>query len=96
VECRPAQSRERALEIDVGGEATEENGEEGLALHRMKLDIPDDELELITKALDHYHAYTVARNAEDRRFRDLADRLKRKPTEREPTTQSGKNTKRRA
>ncbi len=48
----------------------------------MKLDIPDDELDLIIKALDHYHAYTVARNAEDKRYQDLADRLKRKPTER--------------
>ena len=48
----------------------------------MKLDIPDEELDLIIKALDHYHAYTVARNAEDKRFLDLADRLKRKPAER--------------
>jgi hypothetical protein len=50
----------------------------------MKLDIADDELELITKALDHYHSYTVARNAEDKWYQDLADRLKQKPTEREP------------
>jgi hypothetical protein len=61
----------------------------------MKLDIPDDDLDLIIKALDHYHAYTVARNAEDRRYRDLADRLKRKPTEREPASQPAKNAKRR-
>jgi hypothetical protein len=53
----------------------------------MTLDIPDDELDLIIKALEHYHAYTVAKNAEDRRYRELADRLKRKPTERaEPRT----------
>ena len=62
----------------------------------MKLDIPDDELELIIKALDHYHAYTVARNAEDTRYRDLADRLKRKPTEREPATLPAKSAKRQA
>lgn len=61
----------------------------------MKLDIPDDDLDLIIKALEHYHAYTVARNAEDRRYRDLADRLKRKPTDR-VEEQPGKNTKRRA
>jgi hypothetical protein len=48
----------------------------------MKLEIPDDDLDLIIKALDHYRAYTVARNAEDARYRDLADRLKRKPAER--------------
>jgi hypothetical protein len=61
----------------------------------MKLEIPDEDLDLIVKALDHYHAYTVARNAEDRRYRDLADRLKRKPTER-VEEQPGKQTKRRA
>jgi hypothetical protein len=60
------------------------------------LDIREDDLELITKALDHYHAYTVARNAEDARYRALADRLKRKPTEREPAEQPGKHSKRRA
>jgi hypothetical protein len=76
------------------GEATED-GEERLALHDMKLDIPDEDLQLIVKALDHYHAYTVARNAEDRRYRDLADRLKRKPTER-VEEQPAKGVKRRA
>ena len=64
------------------GEAPKDSGDERLVLHDMKLDIPDEDLDLIIKALDHYHAYTVARNAEDRRYRDLADRLKRKPTER--------------
>ena len=56
----------------------------------------DDDLDLIIKALDHYHAYTVTRNGEDARYRDLAERLKRKPTDREPTSQPAKNTKRRA
>jgi hypothetical protein len=35
----------------------------------MTLDIADDELDLIIKALEHYHAYTVAKNAEDSRYR---------------------------
>jgi hypothetical protein len=35
------------------GKAAEAGSEEGLALHAMKLDIPDDDLELIVKALDH-------------------------------------------
>jgi hypothetical protein len=61
----------------------------------MKLDIADDDLELILKALDHYHAYTVARNAEDKRYQDLSDRLKRKPTER-VDGQQAKPAKRRA
>jgi hypothetical protein len=51
----------------------------------MRLDIPDDDLDLIIKALDHYHAYTVARNAEDARYQDLADRLK--PVERKTTAE---------
>ena len=59
------------------GETTQSRGEEGLAPHNMKLELPDDDLDLIIKALDHYHAYTVARNAEDARYQDLADRLKR-------------------
>ena len=62
----------------------------------MKPDIPDEDLDLIIKALDHYHAYTVARNAEDARYLALADRLKRKPTERESAVQSAKHAKRRA
>jgi hypothetical protein len=41
----------------------------------MKLEIPDDDLDLVIKALDHFHAYMVARNAEARRYRDLADQL---------------------
>jgi hypothetical protein len=77
------------------GEKAQSRGE-GLVPHGMNLDIPDDDLDLIIKALDHYHAYTVARNAEDKRYQDLAERLKRKPTAREPATQPGKNTKRRA
>jgi len=53
----------------------------------MPIDIPDEDIPLVIRALEHYHAYTVAKNAEDKRYRDLADRLKRKPTEREPATQ---------
>jgi hypothetical protein len=61
----------------------------------MTLEITDDDRDLIIKALDHYHAYTVAKNAEDSRYRALADRLKRKPTERaEPQAQ--KHAKRKA
>ena len=61
----------------------------------MTLDIADDELDLIIKALEQYHAYTVVKNAGDTRYRYLADRLKRKPTERvEP--QAPKLAKRKA
>jgi hypothetical protein len=61
----------------------------------MKLDIPDEDLDLVIKALDHYHAYTVARNAEDKRYRDLSEKLKRKPTDR-AEEQPAKPAKRRA
>ena len=37
------------------------------------------ELERIIKALEHYHAYTVAANREDVGYKNLADNLKRKP-----------------
>ena len=80
-------------ESGVGEEAKSRG--EGLAPHDTNLDIPDDELDLIIKALDHYHAYTVARNAEDGRYRDRADWLKRKPTER-VEEQPAKHGKRRA
>jgi hypothetical protein len=61
----------------------------------MKLDIPDSDLALIIKALDHYYAYTVARNAEDKQYRDLADRLKRRPADR-AEEQPAKHVKQRA
>jgi hypothetical protein len=61
-----------------------------------KLYIPDEDVDLLVTALEHYYSYTVAKKAEDSRYRDLADRLKRKPTEREPATQPGKPAKRRA
>jgi hypothetical protein len=61
----------------------------------MKLEIPDDDVDLIVNALEHYHSYTVAKNAEDTRYRELAARLKRKPTER-TESQETKHIKRRA
>jgi hypothetical protein len=61
----------------------------------MQTQLSDEDLELVLKALDHYHAYTLAKNAEASRYRDLMDRLKRKPTEREPANPP-KTTKRRA
>ena len=77
------------------GTSAQAGGEERVALHGMKLEIPDEDLELIVKALDHYHAYTVARNAEDKRYQDLPDRLMRKPTDR-VEERSTRGAKRRA
>lgn len=61
----------------------------------MKFEIPDEDVDLIIRALVHSHAFTVAKRAEDGRYRDLAQRLKRKPVER-AAEQPGKNAKRRA
>ena len=59
MECRETQGRIRALEGNVGGEAPKDSGEERLVLYDMTVELPDDDLELIIKALDHYHAYTA-------------------------------------
>jgi hypothetical protein len=48
----------------------------------MTFEVSDDDRELLIRALEHYHAYTVARKSEDARYKELADRLKRKPSER--------------
>jgi hypothetical protein len=48
----------------------------------MNFEMSDDDRELVIRALEHYYAYTVASKSEDLRYRELADRLKRKPTER--------------
>jgi hypothetical protein len=62
----------------------------------MQLDLSEEDLELVVKALDHYHAYTVAKRVEDSRYEELAARLRRKPTEREEPAQRAKAIKRRA
>jgi len=43
----------------------------------MKVDLDDDELNLVVEALEHLYAYTRAAQREDSRYRELADRLKR-------------------
>jgi hypothetical protein len=64
----------------------------------MKIEIPDEDPDLITRALEQYYAYTVARKADDARYRDVAERLKRKPAEKanESVARTGKESKRRA
>ena len=66
-EARLKQSDSSVVALCVGG--------------RVKPELSDEDLDLIVKALDHYYAYSVARKSEDARFRDLAERLKRKPVE---------------
>jgi hypothetical protein len=48
----------------------------------MNFEMLDDDLEHMIKPLEHYYAYTVATKSEDLRYKELADRLKRKPIER--------------
>ena len=45
------------------------------------------------KALEHYHAYLVAAKREDRAYRELAERLKRKPPEQAPLETAEKRRK---
>jgi hypothetical protein len=50
--------------------------------------ISDDEAVLIMRALDHYHAHLVATKREDKAYKDLADRLQRRPPEQEVSQQN--------
>ena len=38
----------------------------------MNLEIPDEDVDLLVTALEHYYSYTVAKNAEDSRYRGIA------------------------
>jgi len=63
----------------------------------MTLDLPDEYLPLLVRALEQYHAYTVATQREDRRYLQAAELIKasqRKPPQREEP--SKKVNKRRA
>jgi hypothetical protein len=44
----------------------------------MKLDIPDDYISLIVRSLEHYHAYTKAKQADNHRYQEAADFFKKK------------------
>jgi hypothetical protein len=46
----------------------------------MKLDVPDDYVPLLIKALEHHYAFTRAVLREDVRFQQVADWFKRQPT----------------
>jgi len=45
------------------------------------VNIPDDQLPMIIRALEHYADYLKATQRDDRLFRELAERMKRKPLE---------------
>jgi hypothetical protein len=45
------------------------------------VNIPDDQLPLIIRALEHYADYLKATQRDDRFFREIADRMKRKEPE---------------
>jgi hypothetical protein len=45
--------------------------------------LSEDDIPLITRALEHYNAYLLATQRQDPRYLELAERLKRKPPERE-------------
>jgi hypothetical protein len=43
--------------------------------------LSDDDILLVTRALEHYNAYLLATQRHDPRYLELAERLKRKPPE---------------
>jgi len=48
--------------------------------------LSDDDIPLVTRALEHYNAYLLATQRQDPRYLELAERLKRKPPERDEST----------
>lgn len=46
-------------------------------------EITEEDVPLVTRALEHYHAYLVATQREDGRYQALAERLQRKGPEKE-------------
>ena len=45
--------------------------------------LSEDDILLVTRALEHYNAYLLATQRQDPRYLELAERLKRKPPEAE-------------
>jgi hypothetical protein len=64
----------------------------------MKIEIDEDERALIVRALQQYHAYLVSQQREDRRYSDLANRLKTSVSEtrKPPQSESSKDSRVRA
>ena len=60
----------------------------------MKVDIPDESLPLLIRAVENYEAYLAATDRPDPRFPELLERLKGKPVEAERATK--KATRKRA
>ena len=56
----------------------------------MNVELSDEDLQLVVRALDHYYAYTRATQREDHRFQMLSERLK---VPRKPTSRSGAKKK---
>jgi hypothetical protein len=44
----------------------------------MKLDLPDDDVPLLIRAVEHYQAYLQATQRHDSRLQEIAELLKRK------------------
>jgi hypothetical protein len=53
-------------------------------------ELSEDEVQLVVRALEHYHAYLVATQREDRRYQELAERLQRKGAGKEEPERVGK------
>jgi hypothetical protein len=60
----------------------------------MKIDLPDEYVPLIVKALEHFHAYSRAAQREDARYREAADWFKRKQPSSEESDRTDRTPKR--
>jgi hypothetical protein len=47
-------------------------------MEAMKTDLSDEEVKLIVEALEHIYAYTRATQRDDKRYQELANKLKKK------------------
>ena len=64
----------------------------------MKIEIDENDQTLIVRALEQYHAYLVSQQREDRRYSELANRIKGagSETRKPPQSESSKDSRVRA
>ena len=63
----------------------------------MKIDLPDEYVPMVINVLEHYDAFTRAKQADDARYQEAADWFKRKrPAAEEPAPVKRTGTRRRS
>jgi len=63
----------------------------------VKIDLPDEYVPLVINSLEHYYAFTRAKQADDGRYQQAADWFKKKrPAAEEPAPAKRTGTRRRS